>query len=850
MSITNYVNFDLMVEKTGDEYRARVLNSPAGEATITFQAPFSALELENFTLRLGQSQRRVRRIDSPEMQNAKLFGQRLFETIFAGEIGACLRSSITQASLQNAGLRLRLRLSDARDLMDIPWEYLYDGDVNRFLSLSIDTPLVRYLDQPGHITPLLVKPPLKVLAVISSPTDYLQLNVEEEWGKLREAVSELERVGLLQLARLDVATLEQLQRQLRRDQYHVFHFIGHGGFDEVADDGVLLMEDEQGRGRAVSGQTLGMLMHDEKSLRLALLNACEGGRTSATDPFSGVGQSLLRQGIPAVIAMQREVTDDTAITMAHSFYAALADGYPVDAALTEARKSIFVKNDLEWGTPVLYMRSPDGQIFDVDQAALAVVHKEHAETVPGPLATPAPLVDIPHDAPAEPPVADPNTRTAQSTPAAPTRRTTSAWVGIALLVLGAFGAWTGYKWLTGPSQPPLAPTATVQPEDPNSGVAGGASGAVATAVAATSKEEVAVGETATDAPTSTPAATVTSAQPVVAPAIATDTPTATPTPTSRPAAANCVGASDPPIQVGDTASVCTGSGETVSIRRGPGGEYATVVPLNNNATFEVVSGPQCGNYGGQQFKWWQILYNGTSAWIVDGRDSRDDYFICRQGATATIREGGESNAQGDFAGAWTTNFAHMNIRQDGNQVTGFYTQYDSLKVTTFSGEIAGDTLTGVNERGTHFTLSLTQGGAIFAGEWFSNGHGYQWCGVRSGSLPDGCGFSGRWLTHSGKGWIEMKQTGEQITGSYFNGADKGTLTGNFELFGRTQDYSLNGRYTASNDSGEFRFVDSGLSGLQFQGCWLDDAKPSNPGDWCGWRQGQNVPAQCRPTTCP
>ena len=173
MSITNYVNFDLMVEKTGDEYRARVLNSPAGEATITFQAPFSALELENFTLRLGQSQRRVRRIDSPEMQNAKLFGQRLFETIFAGEIGACLRSSITQASLQNAGLRLRLRLSDARDLMDIPWEYLYDGDVNRFLSLSIDTPLVRYLDQPGHITPLLVKPPLKVLAVISSPTDYL-----------------------------------------------------------------------------------------------------------------------------------------------------------------------------------------------------------------------------------------------------------------------------------------------------------------------------------------------------------------------------------------------------------------------------------------------------------------------------------------------------------------------------------------------------------------------------------------------------------------------------------------------------------------------------------------------------
>jgi len=106
-------------------------------------------------------------------------------------------------------------------------------------------------------------------------------------------------------------------------------------------------------------------MHDEKTLRLALLNACEGGRASKTDPFAGVGQSLLQQGVPAVIAMQFEVTDDTAITLAHSFYAALADGYPVDAALTEARKTIFARNAVEWGTPVLYMRAPDGRIFDV-----------------------------------------------------------------------------------------------------------------------------------------------------------------------------------------------------------------------------------------------------------------------------------------------------------------------------------------------------------------------------------------------------------------------------------------------------------------------------------------------------
>ena len=64
--------------------------------------------------------------------------------------------------------------------------------------------------------------------------------------------------------------------------------------------------------------------------------------------------------------MQFEVTDKTAVVLAREFYAALADGYPVDAALGEARKAIYAQgNEVEWGTPVLYMRAPDGRIFDI-----------------------------------------------------------------------------------------------------------------------------------------------------------------------------------------------------------------------------------------------------------------------------------------------------------------------------------------------------------------------------------------------------------------------------------------------------------------------------------------------------
>ncbi len=165
-------------------------------------------------------------------------------------------------------------------------------------------------------------------------------------------------------------SLESLQHRLRRESYHIFHFIGHGEFDQALQEGVLILESENKRGHKVDSQFLGMLLHDHESLRVAILNACEGARTSRTDPFSGSAQSLVQQGIPAVIAMQFEIANDVAGRFAHEFYGALADGYPIDASLTEARKSIFAAGrEVEWGTPVLYLRAPDGRIFDIDSSA-------------------------------------------------------------------------------------------------------------------------------------------------------------------------------------------------------------------------------------------------------------------------------------------------------------------------------------------------------------------------------------------------------------------------------------------------------------------------------------------------
>ncbi len=386
MTGMRYLNFDVSIERHPDGYQATVLDAPAGEATARFAVPFSDLEVENFLLRMGRPQSGMRRIDSPEVQATKEFGGKLFRALFDDAMYVALNKSLEEAGRQGAGLRIRLRLAAAPELAVLPWEYLYNPDANRFLALSNETPVVRRLPAVEELPPLAVQLPLRVLVVIASPDGYPPIDVENEWAKLTQSLADLQSQGRVVLDRLpqpgatgERATLTALQRAVRRVEYHVFHFIGHGGFDAANQDGFLLLEDEQGRGRPVNGEYLGTLLHDERTLRLAVLNACEGARASRDDPFSGVAQSLIQQGIPAVIAMQFAISNEAAVACAHEFYMALADGYPADAALAEARKAIYGEGlGAEWGTPVLYMRAQDGRIFDV--------------AAPGPGATTAPLL--------------------------------------------------------------------------------------------------------------------------------------------------------------------------------------------------------------------------------------------------------------------------------------------------------------------------------------------------------------------------------------------------------------------------------------------------------------------------
>jgi WD40 repeat protein len=395
MKPLRYLDFELKIEREKDRYAARVLRSPAGEASCDFTLPFSEDKLELLVLKLGRPRSSTRRIHTSEMEAARDLGGKLFEVVFGGDVRACLRSSLDEVYRKGGtGLRLKLRLQEVPLLSDLPWEFLLDDSLDRFFAQSNQTPIVRYIEMPERIKPITVNLPLHLLVVISSPADYPRLDIERERTRLQKALDSLSKAGKVHVKWLEKPTLTDLLHCLQRGEYHIFHFIGHGGFDKKREEGVLVLEDEQGRGWLADAHRIGIILHDHPSLRLAVLNSCESARNSLTDPFAGVATGLIRQGVPAVVAMQFEITDEAAITFAGEFYAALAQGFPVDAAVAEARKAIYIlPNDIEWGTPVLWMRSSDGILFDLTQKSELVqkpVSEEPLPPAPEPVVAPEP----------------------------------------------------------------------------------------------------------------------------------------------------------------------------------------------------------------------------------------------------------------------------------------------------------------------------------------------------------------------------------------------------------------------------------------------------------------------------
>lgn len=349
-SLPIYVDFELEIERSGERYRARVLKSSAGSgASCELSLPE---ELASDPEQPGPFRGwRHLRILVERSKTVQDIGSELFQAVFAGSVWDCWRDSLVDARARELRLRLKLRLGDDPRVLSVPWELLRQA--HEFL--AFDHPIIRILAVPMGLRSLPVKPPVRVLALFSCPPGADSLEIDQEWLRLEQALTR--RRSQVVLDRLVQPTLQQIDDYLRNNECHVLHFGGHGLL------GSLVLAGVDGGARSVDQERLGRFLR-HKSLRLVVLNACQGARTASDDVFSGVAQALVRGGVPAVVAMQEDVEDRVSISFTQYFYEALARGETVAESLAEARLKLW-RDGVEtvWANPVLYLNAEDAPLL-------------------------------------------------------------------------------------------------------------------------------------------------------------------------------------------------------------------------------------------------------------------------------------------------------------------------------------------------------------------------------------------------------------------------------------------------------------------------------------------------------
>ena len=361
----NYENFDIHIRpgRAENEYALNAASLAGETDQIIYQSLPTDEDYSDQVYYLREL------MADPE--DAEKLGQTLREFLFPRAIRDLYRDTITRADEQDkAGVRVRINIfRESRDLYQIPWEYVRDDKT--FMALNEETPIVRYMPTNRQAKPIGVPEKVRILIAWASPSDQELLDVEGEVAVVQEALEPLAADGRIEVEVLGNAQPSALRRKVRKMKPHILHFIGHGILQDNG-EGALVLEGRDGTTALVDAEKLLVLLQGDDT-KLVLLSACQTAATSEKAPeqdnsaraLMGVAPKLVWGGTPAVVAMQFNLPDDAGAPFMETFYEFLADGNPLDTAVTEARIGLYFDFDdqIFWAIPVLFMRAPDGNIW-------------------------------------------------------------------------------------------------------------------------------------------------------------------------------------------------------------------------------------------------------------------------------------------------------------------------------------------------------------------------------------------------------------------------------------------------------------------------------------------------------
>jgi hypothetical protein len=297
------------------------------------------------------------------------YGKKLSE-IFFKDPGMVALWATARTAAQSAGAPLRLRLlisASAVELNSLYWETMRDPNDGSPLFTGEKVLFSRYLSA-ADLRPvrLRAKGDLKALVFVAAPQglkEYKLADVDRA-GETERAKQSLGDLSITVFPAKDGehATLNSLIGCLR-DGYDILYYAGHGTLTSAGEPVLWLENDQGGVERVLAAQLAERLNELTNQPRLVVMASCQSAGNGAGNALQAIGPRVARAGIPAVIAMQGNVSMDSVKKFMPVFFQELDRDGQIDRALAVARGSIRDAHDF-W-MPVLFMRLRSGRVWYV-----------------------------------------------------------------------------------------------------------------------------------------------------------------------------------------------------------------------------------------------------------------------------------------------------------------------------------------------------------------------------------------------------------------------------------------------------------------------------------------------------
>jgi hypothetical protein len=312
--------------------------------------------------------------DLPEFAgDGRAYGLALGEALLAGPLGQALQQAGAAAQAQGVTLRVRLLIGpSAASLHRLRWETLRNPRDGSPLLTDENIVFSRYLSsmdwRPVGLRP---RSALRALVVVAGPTDVGEfgsrtlapVDVAGEVARAREGLAPIPTTVL----GADVRATEENLFEKLHGAPDIFYLICHG-YRMRGSDPILLLEKDDGTAAPLRAGALVERIRGLRQVpRLVVLASCQ----SAGDPddrhsddggvLAALGPRLAEAGIPAVLAMQGDVSMTTVARFMPAFFRELQRDGQIDRAVAAARSAVRGRTD--WWVPALFMRLRSGRIW-------------------------------------------------------------------------------------------------------------------------------------------------------------------------------------------------------------------------------------------------------------------------------------------------------------------------------------------------------------------------------------------------------------------------------------------------------------------------------------------------------